>query len=112
MTRAPVLPSAMSDMGLLGMIAALHVVALAGGAVLMRSLLRADNDGRDDATSDGPPDHDDRPPPNGPPLLDARQAPIRLREPERLADRLPTRPRRPQRTPPDRHKTRRAPTAR
>lgn len=106
----------MSEMGLLGLIAALHVVALAGGAVLVFSLLRADNDGRDDATSDGPPGHDDRPPPpprpNGPPLLDARQALVRLREPERLADRLPTRPRRPQRTPPDRHKTRRAPTVR
>jgi hypothetical protein len=39
----------------LGLIAALHVVALAGGAVLPFSLLQADSDGQDGAVGDGPP---------------------------------------------------------
>jgi hypothetical protein len=100
----------MSEMALLGLIVALHLVALTGGAVLAFPLLRAD-DGRDDAASNGPPAHEDRPTPPprpiGPPLLDARHDLIRVREPDRLPDRRPIRARRPAREQSDRRRTRR-----
>jgi hypothetical protein len=107
----------MSELGLLGLIAALHVVALGGGAVLVSSLLRADHVGRNDAASDGPPGPGDAgpprpPPPTRPPLRDAHQAPVRLRGPGRLADRLPARQRRAARVLPDRRDARRAPARR
>jgi hypothetical protein len=107
----------MSEMGLLGLIAALHVVALGGGAVLVSSLLRADRNGRNGAASDSPPGPGDAgppppPPPIGPPLLDAHQAPVRLRGPGRLAERLPARQRRAARARLDRRGTRRAPARR
>ena len=107
----------MSEIGLLGLIAALHVVALGGGAVLVFSLVRTDSDRRNGAASDGPPGLSDAgppppPPPTGPPLLDAHQAPVRLRGPERLADRLPARPRRAPRALPDQRDVPRAPARR
>lgn len=86
----------MSEPALIGMIAALHVVALSGGAVLVLALARTDSnrseaDGR--RGGDDPP-RPPRPPTLGPPLLDARPARVRLREPARLAVLIPCRERR------------------
>jgi len=79
----------MNELGLLGMIVALHVLALAGGAVLA---LARDGDGRPGRESDGPqsgggPSPPPPPAPTGPPLPDSEQSRVRLREGGRVADR-------------------------
>ena len=81
----------MNELGLLGMIVALHVLALAGAAVLVLALAR-DSDGRPGRESDGPqtgggPCPFPPPTPTGPPLPDSEQSRVRLREGGRVANR-------------------------
>jgi hypothetical protein len=93
-----------NDVALLGLVAALHVLALAGGVVLVFALARGDERRRregDGPTDDGgPPSPPRSPPPNGPPLPDARQSHVRLREAGRIADRRPLRRSHPAPAPP------------
>ncbi len=90
-------------------VAGVHLLGLGCVAVLMIPALRRDSDprrppgeqGSDDGWGKGPrrPPSPPSPPRGGIPLPDAEQASIRLREHGRLADRLPTRQRRPVREP-------------
>jgi hypothetical protein len=87
----------MNDTDLIVMIAALHIVALAAGALLVLALALT-NDERPTDPDTGPTDGEEpRPPPAtppiGPPLPDAVQAPVRLRHPGRLVARMPVRQR-------------------
>jgi hypothetical protein len=97
------------DTQLLVMIGGVHLLALACVALLMLPALRdaewspgwrSDNDS-DDGWGHGPkrPPSRPEPPSGGIPLPDAEQARVRLREPGRLADKLPRRERRPSREP-------------
>jgi hypothetical protein len=107
----------MSELGLLGMIVSLHVLALAAGAVLVLALARS-SDGRPGAGSDGPqsgggpPPPPPTPPPIGPPLPDAAQSRVRLREAGRIADRRSRRHHEPAPARPTRRGARRASTIR
>ncbi len=86
-------------------IAGVHLLGLLAVAVLLLPALRdapappgkrGDSDG-DDGWGRGPtpPPDPPAPPSGGIPLTDADPARVRLREPGRLADRIPSRPRRP-----------------
>jgi hypothetical protein len=92
-----------TDTELLVLFAMLHVVALAGAGGLLL-LAFSGGDGYEDAHHERgsgggePPDPPPRPT-GGPPLTVAEPARVRLREPARLADLLPPRPRRGKREP-------------
>lgn len=91
------------------LIGGVHLIALMGVALLMLPALRdtppaperRTDDGGDDGWGRGPkrPPAPPKPPRGGIPLLDAVQSRVRLREPGRLADRIPRRERRPSREP-------------
>jgi hypothetical protein len=78
-----------NEVALLGLVGALHVLALAGGVVLVLALARGDD--RRGRGSDGPTDGGGpsplppSPPSIGPPLPDAAQSRVRLREAGRIA---------------------------
>lgn len=80
----------MNDVALLGLVA-LHLLALAGGAVLVLALAHSDErrglEGDGPTDDGGPPPPPPSAPPSGPPLPDARQSRVRLREAGRIADR-------------------------
>jgi len=92
-----------TDTELVVLFAMLHLIALAAGGGLLL-LAFSGNDGYEDAHpdrgsgGDQPPDPPVRPI-GGPPLPAAAPARVRLREPARLADRLPPGPRRGTREP-------------
>jgi hypothetical protein len=98
-----------ADAKLIALFAVLHLIGMGLGAVLLVMFLRSDS-----VTVWSPPDEEgggggnDRVPPRppgpsggGPPLVDARPARIRLREPRRLTDLAPVRERRPAHAPGD-----------
>ena len=85
----------------LGFIFLVHAIGL---GVLLGVMVRADDGGawrdwwpRDDDGGSG--GWDPPRPDSGPPLPDAAQSPVRLREPGRLADAQPPTPRRPEHPP-------------
>lgn len=94
----------MSDIGLLAVLGALHLLAISCGAVLVVPLLLADRRNGDDGPEHGgsgwspgpgaPEPVPPRPPSFGPPLPDSVPAATRLREPAPLR-RRPLRRRRP-----------------
>jgi hypothetical protein len=82
----------------------LFLIHAIGLGVLFLALLRSSDDGgwrdwwpRDDDGGDEPPPAN--PSPAAPPLDGAKQSPVRLREPGRLADAHPRAPRRPEHAP-------------
>jgi hypothetical protein len=84
----------MSELTLMALVLALHLVALVAGGVLIVLALRADmheqsDDGDEDGGGGGPPRDHPRRPLGGPPLLEATPARARLRGPARLADLRP-----------------------
>jgi hypothetical protein len=93
---------------LLLIITAVHILGLAGVAILLIPALRdggPESWGSDSGSDDGwghgpprPPEHPE-PPTGGIPLPDAVPARVRLRDHRRLADLLPRRERRPAREP-------------
>jgi hypothetical protein len=95
----------MSDVSLVALVLALHLVALAAtGGLIVLALRGDDGDGHPDDGDEGGGPRRDPPcrPLGGPPLLDATPARARLRGPARLADvralsrsREPREPRRP-----------------
>jgi hypothetical protein len=94
------------DAQLMLMIAGMHFLGLVCAAVLIIPALRDGPDvppqsGPDEGGGGGPPSPPARPDPprGGIPLPDAVQSAVRLREPGRLAERLPRRERRPPREP-------------
>jgi hypothetical protein len=92
-----------TDTELVVLFAMLHLVALAGGGVLLFLAFSA-GDGYEDAhhergSGGGPLPDAPRRPTGGPPLTIAKPARVRLREPARLADLLPRPPRRGTREP-------------
>lgn len=85
----------MSELTLMGLILALHLVALAAGGIVLAlrgGEIHESDDGDEDGGGGGPPRDPPRRPLGGPPLLDATAAHARLRGPARLAD-LRRRPR-------------------
>jgi hypothetical protein len=98
-----------TDTQLVLLVTGLHVIALACGGVLVYLCLRGETTRAWKPPEDGSDDGDGgsrlRPPtPSGPrgggiPLPDAQPARVRLREPARLAEKLPRRERRPAREP-------------
>jgi hypothetical protein len=91
------------DDGLVVIFAALHLVALVLGGLMLLMFLRSDrSDGRQEGDEDeggggGSDRINDRPktsPSGGVPLPDAEPAPVRLRGPQRLGDLRPRRERR------------------
>jgi hypothetical protein len=81
-----------SELTLIALVLALHLVALvAGGALIVLALRGGDiheqsDDGDEDDGGGGPPRDHPRRPLGGPPLLEATPARARLRGPARLAD--------------------------
>jgi|SRR5581483_10780198 len=93
---------------LLLMVAGVHLLGLACVAMLMLPALRdtrsgppSPDSGSDDGWGRGPkhPPKPPSPPRGGIPLPDAVAARVRLRDHDRLPDKLPSRPRRPAREP-------------
>jgi hypothetical protein len=90
-------------------IAGVHLIGFVCVAVLMLPALRENSDGTTDPLDEGedgwgrgpkaPPPTPPAPPRGGVPLPDAIPASVRLREPGRIGDRLPSRERRPVREP-------------
>ncbi|HLH64596.1 MAG TPA: hypothetical protein VKV27_02750 [Solirubrobacteraceae bacterium] len=99
----------MSGDALVLLIGGVHLIGLVAVGVLMLPALRDNppspgghgDEGGGDGWGRGPrrPPQPPKPPRGGIPLLDAVQSSVRMREPGRLADRLPRRERRPAREP-------------